>query len=130
MDLVINFEVPRSGSDYLHRAGRTGRAGGEGLAISLVSPSEWNRMESIGRYLQLELEPLAIQGLEAGFSGPTRSKAPRKKPETSRPKPAAEKAPKVKERHRDRKNIGKRRQPSSPEGQGGTEGGFGPLKRR
>jgi len=130
MDLVINFEVPRSGSDYLHRAGRTGRAGGEGLAISLVSPSDWNRMESIGRYLQLELEPLAIQGLEAGFSGPTRSKAPRKKPETSRPKPAAEKAPKVKERHRDRKNIGKRRQPSSPEGQGGTEGGFGPLKRR
>lgn len=131
MDLVINFEVPRSGSDYLHRTGRTGRAGASGLAISLVSHPEWNRMESIERYLQLELEAVKIAGLEGRYRGPTHSKAPRKKPESSQPREAIDKTPKVKERQRDRKDIGKRRQPSSsafPSGKG-QEAGIGPLKR-
>lgn len=131
MDLVINFEVPRSGSDYLHRTGRTGRAGAAGLAISLVSRPEWNRMESIERYLQLELEPLKIGGLEGSYRGPTQAKAPRKKPEAKRPKKTSDKAPKVKERHRDRKDIGKRRQPTSTAfgSDTGQEAGFGPPKR-
>ena len=38
---VINFELPRSPNDYAHRIGRTGRAGRSGLAISLVSPAEY-----------------------------------------------------------------------------------------
>src|SRR5205085_181358 len=37
---VINYEVPASADDYLHRIGRTGRAGGEGVAITLVEPRE------------------------------------------------------------------------------------------
>ena len=131
MDLVINFEVPRSGSDYLHRTGRTGRAGALGLAMTLVSSPEWNRMESIERYLQLELEHLKLPGLEARYTGPTRSRTPRKKPADKRPKKAVDHAPKVKERHRDRKAIGKRRQPSSetPPSATGQDAGFGPLKR-
>ncbi|MCB2609648.1 C-terminal helicase domain-containing protein, partial [Listeria monocytogenes] len=36
LDLVINFDMPRSGDEYVHRIGRTGRAGAEGLAISLI----------------------------------------------------------------------------------------------
>ena len=133
MDLVINFEVPRSGSDYLHRAGRTGRAGLTGLAITLVSPPEWNRMESIERYLQLDLQPLRIPGLEGRFQGPSRapsrSKSAGKKPTPRQTQAAASQMPKAKERHRDRKNIGKRRQPSSPRS-GEVEAGLTPLKRR
>ncbi|MGB5835114.1 MAG: DEAD/DEAH box helicase, partial [Thiohalocapsa sp.] len=41
---VVNFDVPRSGDDYLHRSGRTGRAGEQGVAISLVGSADWNRM--------------------------------------------------------------------------------------
>jgi ATP-dependent RNA helicase RhlE len=37
---VINYELPRSANDYVHRVGRTGRAGAEGLALSLVAPAE------------------------------------------------------------------------------------------
>jgi len=134
MDLVVNFEVPRSGSDYLHRCGRTGRAGAPGLTISLVSPPEWNRMESIERYLQLDLQALALPGLEGRFKGPNPARASKGKAQTGRTRaPAAEarqQAPKVKQRLRDRKNIGKRRKPSTPTASAGAEAGFEPLKRR
>jgi len=124
---VINFDLPRSGDDYLHRTGRTGRAGECGVAISLVSPPEWNRMESISRYLNLTFEPRIIEGLKAKFSGQTKS--------TKKPSPAARKkqasankkdAPKVKNRLRDRKNIGNRRKPSGA----AVEAGHAPLTKR
>ncbi|MGQ9831666.1 MAG: helicase-related protein [Thermochromatium sp.] len=70
---VFNFDLPRRGNDYLHR---TGRAGEASVAISLVGPPEWNRMESIARSLNLNLETRAIKGLEANFKGPTRRKKP------------------------------------------------------
>ena len=37
---VINYDLPRSPRDYVHRIGRTGRAGASGIAISLVGPDE------------------------------------------------------------------------------------------
>ena len=44
---VINYELPRSPNDYIHRVGRTGRAGVEGLALSLVAPEELAHMKLI-----------------------------------------------------------------------------------
>jgi ATP-dependent RNA helicase RhlE len=44
---VINYELPRSARDYVHRIGRTGRAGAEGISISLVSPDEENHLRLI-----------------------------------------------------------------------------------
>jgi len=49
LDLVINFDMPRSGDEYVHRIGRTGRAGNDGLAISLICHGDWNLMSSIER---------------------------------------------------------------------------------
>ena len=133
MDRVINFEVPRSGSDYLHRCGRTGRAGGSGITISLVGPQEWNHMESIIRYLDLAVEPRVIQGMKAKFKGPTGSKGTKRPGSAKKFKVSAEQSksrPKDKGRHRDRKRIGKRRQPSTTGKAGGVDAGRGPLKKR
>lgn len=47
LPFVINYELPRSPKDYIHRIGRTGRAGSMGEAISLVSPSELHHFEVI-----------------------------------------------------------------------------------
>ncbi len=47
LDLVINFELPRDPEVYIHRIGRTGRAGHEGVAVSLVTPSEGHRVNAI-----------------------------------------------------------------------------------
>lgn len=113
VQLVINFDLPRSGDDYLHRTGRTGRAGERGVAISLVGPPEWNRMESIARYLNLEFTRRAIEGLKAAFKGPSKAKGPGKGAADRKTKPTVKPKSEPKNRVRDRKNIGKRRQPSS-----------------
>src|SRR5690606_12913541 len=75
LDLVINFEMPRSGDDYLHRVGRTGRAGEQGLAVTLISHLDWNLMSSIERYLKQRFERRNIKDLKARYQGPKKVKA-------------------------------------------------------
>lgn len=57
---VVNFELPRNAEVYVHRIGRTGRAGKEGLAISLLTESEHYKLQAIGLYQSRELEFEAI----------------------------------------------------------------------
>lgn len=127
LDLVINFDMPRSGDDYLHRVGRTGRAGAEGLAVSLVAPHEWSLMSSIERYLRRQFERREIKELAGSFKGPKKVKASGKpvgakkkkddKKKVKRPKTAKPAA---------------RRKPAIPKGQVVLDGGDGlaPPKRR
>ena len=75
MDLVINFDMPRKGDDYVHRAGRTGRAGNAGLVISLITAQEWNLMASIERYLKQQFERRIIKEIKGSFLGPKKLKA-------------------------------------------------------
>ncbi|MFK5986231.1 MAG: DEAD/DEAH box helicase [Pseudomonadota bacterium] len=74
IDLVINFESPFSAEDYIHRCGRTGRAGKEGAAVTLISSTEWNLLFSIERYLRMRFEKRKIKGLEAHYKGPKKLK--------------------------------------------------------
>jgi superfamily II DNA/RNA helicase len=131
MQRVINFDLPRNGDDYLHRTGRTGRAGVQGVAISLVLSPEYNRMESIERYLRLSFARGAIKGLEARFKGPPKGKGKgaRKSKAKAKAKAAeAEKtASKPKLKDRARKDVGKRRKPSAT---GGVDAGFNPPRRK
>jgi hypothetical protein len=90
---------------------------------------EWNRMEGIARYLNLDMVRRSIKGLEARFQGVIRRKPKARALEAARAKARSEvrqAARKPKERERDRKNIGKRRKPSA---ESGTQAGFGPPKK-
>ncbi|MDG9922682.1 MULTISPECIES: DEAD/DEAH box helicase [unclassified Pseudomonas] len=75
LDLVINFDMPRSGDEYVHRIGRTGRAGAEGLAVSLICHNDWNLMSSIERYLKQRFERRVIKELKGSYQGPKNVKA-------------------------------------------------------
>ena len=74
VDLVINFNIAQSGDDHVHRVGRTGRAGQEGKAITLVDGNEWNQMSSIERYLKIRFEHRVVSGLKANYNGPKKLK--------------------------------------------------------
>ena len=57
---VINFDVPHSPEDYVHRIGRTGRAGLPGEAISLVAPQDHEAMAAIERLIKKRIERVLI----------------------------------------------------------------------
>ncbi|MDZ7922460.1 MAG: helicase-related protein [Marinagarivorans sp.] len=75
LDMVINFDMPRSGDEYVHRIGRTGRAGNDGLAISLICHGDWNLMSSIERYLKQSFERRTIKEVKGTYQGPKKLKA-------------------------------------------------------
>ncbi len=56
LSCVINFELPTNPEDYIHRIGRTGRAGSKGYAISLVSPEEKKQLVEIEKLLQKKIQ--------------------------------------------------------------------------
>ncbi len=53
---VVNYDLPHDPEVYVHRIGRTGRAGNEGLALSLYTPSERKKVNAIDEYLGLSLQ--------------------------------------------------------------------------
>jgi ATP-dependent RNA helicase RhlE len=64
LPVVVNFEIPYDPEDYVHRIGRTGRAGMEGLAISLVSFEEEDQLKGINRLLKRDLPIHQVRGFE------------------------------------------------------------------
>jgi len=61
---VVNFDLPYVPEDYIHRIGRTARAGQEGKAVSLVSADEHKLLSDIERLLKQEIPRKIIQGFE------------------------------------------------------------------
>ena len=66
LPFVINYELPHTPEDYVHRIGRTGRAGSPGEAISLVSPEEMEFLSRIEKLLKREIPRLATPNFEGG----------------------------------------------------------------
>jgi ATP-dependent RNA helicase RhlE len=64
LEYVINYELPFIAEDYIHRIGRTGRAGGSGLAISLLSPPENYLLEEVEAVLGERLAQQWFEGFE------------------------------------------------------------------
>ncbi|TWI50977.1 superfamily II DNA/RNA helicase [Pseudomonas duriflava] len=124
MDLVINFDMPRSGDEYVHRIGRTGRAGEAGMAISLICHNDWNLMSSIERYLKLRFERRVVQPLKGTYQGPKKLKASGKAASTKKKKPDNTKKSAAKT-----KSPARPKRPSAPKIVTGQDG-FAPLKRK
>jgi ATP-dependent RNA helicase RhlE len=66
---VVNYDLPHVAEDYVHRIGRTGRAGSEGEAVSLVSHEDRPLMAAIERLMAREVSSRVIEGFEPGQRG-------------------------------------------------------------
>lgn len=66
LPFVINYELPNTPEDYVHRIGRTGRAGSPGEAISLVSPDEMEYLANIEKLLKRQIPRLTAPEFESG----------------------------------------------------------------
>jgi superfamily II DNA/RNA helicase len=64
---VINYDLPKNAEDYVHRIGRTGRAGATGVAISFASGRELDSLTRIERYIGQALKRHVIPGLEPRY---------------------------------------------------------------
>ena len=62
---VVNYEIPNVSEDYVHRIGRTGRAGNSGEAVSLVCLDEEGFMQDIERFTKQNIEVVKVPGFEA-----------------------------------------------------------------
>ena len=61
---VINFDIPENAEDYVHRIGRTGRAGAKGIALTLVAGRDAYMMKQIEKYTGQQIDTEVIPGLE------------------------------------------------------------------
>lgn len=84
---VINFDLPQVAEDYVHRIGRTGRAGASGQAISLVSADEIGQLNAIERLIKRKLDRVEIEDFEPNHNLPASTSATQtKKPFPQRKK--------------------------------------------
>ncbi|MEM1260969.1 MAG: DEAD/DEAH box helicase [Pseudomonadota bacterium] len=84
---VVNYELPQVPEDYVHRIGRTARAGQKGQAISLVSGDEKNLLAAIEKLLQKKISKESLAGYEPGSPSKSGQAAkPRTHPAANRPK--------------------------------------------
>jgi len=82
---VINFDLPKHTEEFVHRIGRTGRAGNKGESISLVGPKDWLSFKNIEGFLQQTFSFEKVAGLKAKFKGfkPKKAKAANKANDTN-----------------------------------------------
>ena len=78
---VVNFDLPNVPEDYVHRIGRTGRAGASGRAFSLVSADEIKQLNDIEQVIQRHITREYVDGFEPDHEVP--ASAPLRKPRTS-----------------------------------------------
>lgn len=88
VQLVVNFDLPRRADVFVHRIGRTGRAGRKGLAVSLVEAHDVDMLGRVERYLGEKIERRVIKELRPQYKFPQPGKSKKKKA-TAKKKPAS-----------------------------------------
>ena len=89
---VVNFDLPHVAEDYVHRIGRTGRAGETGIALSLVSADEVSQLQKIEKLIKKSIPREEVEGFEPEHRLPTKRLKPRAsvRPKRRRQNPAPE----------------------------------------
>ncbi len=90
VSLVINFDMPKHAEEFIHRIGRTGRAGSKGDAIAFVGPKDWLSFKNVEGLLEQTIEFDQVVSLKPKFKG-----LKPKKVKTNATNPKANKATKV-----------------------------------
>ena len=94
---VVNFELPQVPEDYVHRIGRTGRAGADGCAVSLVARDEGQQWRAIERTIKRSIAPMPLPEFAAlpvvALSVPDRGEDTRRAPQQRRSGPAPARRP-------------------------------------
>jgi ATP-dependent RNA helicase RhlE len=90
---VVNYELPHVPEDYVHRIGRTGRAGAEGAAVSLVCAEEREELRAIERLLKKEIRKETIDGYAARSVQGSSHASPGGRPQAPRRDGAADSRP-------------------------------------
>jgi len=90
---VVNYELPHVAEDYVHRIGRTGRAGTEGEAVSLVDADELKLLRAIERLIKKDIKKVDVEGHTGHVEAPKKQPTPAKKRARSQHKKRAGKGP-------------------------------------
>ncbi|BFM06515.1 DEAD/DEAH box helicase [Halioxenophilus aromaticivorans] len=142
LDAVIHFDMARTPKDYVHRAGRTGRAGKPGTSIALIAPHEWNNKARAENVVGDGFEKRTLPGLTAKYKGPDKVKSSgrasgkkRDDKKSSDSKTTAKVKPKKRARDQANKGRPKRFGPapkkeSVSEGEARLGDGFSPFKKK
>lgn len=77
---VINFDLPNNAEDYVHRIGRTGRAGAKGIALSFAAPKDRYLVREIEKFTGQRIMPHVIPGMEPQIESRISDARPAKKP--------------------------------------------------
>ena len=105
LDHVVNYNLPYLAEDYVHRIGRTGRAGNEGQAISFVSREEERALNSIEKLIGYKIKRIKMKGYEVAdrdvlFENIKNTSRPARSNKASQIKNIHKKADKTKKRNR------------------------------
>ena len=111
---VFNFDVPWQPDDYIHRIGRTGRAGATGIAVTLATREDADQLGAIERLLGAPIPPLEGSP-EPEAREPEPKKREARKPAKEKAEPVEEKAPKAEPQPRKRASEERKPRPAARE---------------
>jgi ATP-dependent RNA helicase RhlE len=125
---VVNYELPNVPEQYVHRIGRTGRAGLTGEALSLVSPDEYPYLADIEKLLKRKLEREIVPGFEPGTAPAPSSdeeRRPSQQPRRREQRPQAQRSGQSRQQPRrdQRSNARGGQQPQRPAQEHRAHGG-------